>query len=156
MELLLSRPEEPTSKETEMTSAAAAAAFPAFIWTGITHQRLESLEAGASIQLSLEFVPVMIGLQVNSINWVLWLTKRGFSEYKKWRFVLFVIWSVNVKFQVSSLEFDLKVGPLECQYLVFWCEKVQPSDQSFITIINDPKFGRAISTDCSLWRKPIP
>ncbi|VDK27496.1 unnamed protein product [Taenia asiatica] len=44
------------------TTAAAAtmAAFPAFVWTGVTHQRLESLAPAASTQLSLEFVPVML------------------------------------------------------------------------------------------------
>ena len=65
MELLLSRPEASASalasKELEVTSSA----FPAFIWSGVTHRRLESLEPGAAIRLILEFVPITIGLQVS-------------------------------------------------------------------------------------------
>lgn len=78
LELLLSRPEAATtttptssvgSGSTSGTTAAAAttAAFPAFIWTGVTHQRLERLPPAASTQLSLEFVPVTTGLQVGPL-----------------------------------------------------------------------------------------
>ncbi|KAL5960428.1 Trafficking protein particle complex subunit 13 [Taenia solium] len=81
LELLLSRPETATTMAatttasssgsgtaSETTAAAATmAAFPAFVWTGVTHQRLESLAPAASTQLSLEFVPVMTGLQVGPL-----------------------------------------------------------------------------------------
>lgn len=80
LELLLSRPETATTPSTAITTttatingsetasttttaAATAAAFPAFIWTGVTHQRLENLAPAASTRLSFEFVPVMTGLQ---------------------------------------------------------------------------------------------
>ncbi|VDM34071.1 unnamed protein product [Hydatigera taeniaeformis] len=84
LELMLSRPEtsattataggyETTSDTTTTTGAATAAvavtaaAFPAFIWTGVTYQRLPSLAPATSTQLTLEFVPVMTGLQ----GWVI-------------------------------------------------------------------------------------
>ncbi|VDK48999.1 unnamed protein product [Taenia asiatica] len=74
LELLLSRPETATTMAATTTAntsgpgtasattaaAATMAAFPAFVWTGVTHQRLESLAPAASTQLSLEFVPVML------------------------------------------------------------------------------------------------
>ncbi|VDK26230.1 unnamed protein product [Taenia asiatica] len=72
------------SETTSETTAAAAAmaAFPAFVWMGVTHQRPESLAPAASI--------VMTGLQVSPLTWVL-LPKRLNPT---------VLWRVNHGFAV--------------------------------------------------------
>ncbi|KAM7534447.1 hypothetical protein Aperf_G00000109658 [Anoplocephala perfoliata] len=65
LDLLLTRPDSESSKplSASESEAVAAAVFPAFIWTGMTNQRLENLAPGASLRVTLEFVPIMTGLQ---------------------------------------------------------------------------------------------
>uniref|UniRef100_A0A5K3FJQ5 Ig-like domain-containing protein n=1 Tax=Mesocestoides corti TaxID=53468 RepID=A0A5K3FJQ5_MESCO len=62
LDLLLCRPDSSASEIDEEPPLADQSA-PAFIWTGVTHRRLESLEPNAAVKLVLEFVPIMIGLQ---------------------------------------------------------------------------------------------
>ncbi|KAM3172789.1 hypothetical protein ACTXT7_013821 [Hymenolepis weldensis] len=68
LEPLLTRPDSEmntSSNASELdASIVAASASSAFIWTGMTNQLLEKLAPGASLRLTLEYVPVMTGLQV--------------------------------------------------------------------------------------------
>ncbi|VDD76333.1 unnamed protein product [Mesocestoides corti] len=66
LDLLLCRPDSSASEIDEEPPLADQSA-PAFIWTGVTHRRLESLEPNAAVKLVLEFVPIMIGLQVRPV-----------------------------------------------------------------------------------------
>ncbi|VDO01005.1 unnamed protein product, partial [Rodentolepis nana] len=66
LELLLTRPDSlsNTSNLSELdASIVSTSASPAFIWTGVTNKRLENLAPGASLRLTMEYVPVMTGLQ---------------------------------------------------------------------------------------------
>ncbi|VDL33173.1 unnamed protein product [Hymenolepis diminuta] len=67
LELLLTRPDSEMNTSPNASkldaSIVEASASSAFIWTGMTNQLLEKLAPGTSLRLTLEYVPIMTGLQ---------------------------------------------------------------------------------------------